>query len=99
MTGVEKVAKQAATEFLIHVTFQQFLVVEVPGNKNLPTTPPTSTFHRSTTSTPHYNLCTTPHTKPTTMATRGLAVAQLLNPSTPQQKRFKALDLSRDQRI
>jgi len=33
------------------------------------------------------------------MATRSLAVTQLLNPSTPQRKRFKALNLTRDQRI
>jgi hypothetical protein len=33
------------------------------------------------------------------MASRGLAIAQLLNPSTPRTKRFKAPDLTRDQRI
>jgi len=48
MTGVKKVAKQAATEFLIHVTFQQFLVVKVPGNKT------NQLLHQ------HHNLSTAP---------------------------------------
>ncbi|KAK4233023.1 hypothetical protein C8A03DRAFT_39299, partial [Achaetomium macrosporum] len=31
--------------------------------------------------------------------TRGLAIADLLNPATPRPKRFKASDLTRDDRI